>query len=71
MLAAGAMCVLLPVVSPAGEAKKDEWRTRENLVTRLSSKWHMVHVLTRELSSVGDIIGDMRDMELFPPEALR
>ncbi len=55
----------------AKDAKKDDWRTRENLVTRLSGEWYKINLLTQELSSQSDILADMRDMELFPPEVLR
>ena len=71
IVAAGAVCALLPVASVAKEAKKEDWRVRENLVTRLSGELYKINVLTRELSSVSDVISDMRDIELFPPEVLR
>jgi TolA-binding protein len=69
--AAGIMLALLSLLCYAKPAQKDDWRIRENLVTRLSGEWYKIKVLTRELSSVSDIIHDMRDIELFPSEATR
>jgi TolA-binding protein len=70
-LTAIALIALLLLPCIAKDAKKDEWRIRENLATRLSGEWFKINVLTRELSSVGDIIADMRNIELFPAEVTR
>jgi TolA-binding protein len=69
--AAGILLVLLSLLCLAKPVQKDDWRIRENLVTRLSGEWYKINVLTRDLSSVNDIIQGMRDIELFPPEATR
>jgi TolA-binding protein len=69
--AAGILLVLLSSLCLAKPAQKEDWRIRENLVTRLSGELYKINVLTRELSSVNEIIQDMRDIELFPPEATR
>jgi TolA-binding protein len=69
--AAGILFVLLSSLCLAKPVQKDDWRTRENLVTRLSGEWYKINVLARDLSSVKDIVQNMRDIELFPPEATR
>jgi TolA-binding protein len=68
---AGILLALLSLLCSAKPLQKDDWRTRENLVTRLSGEWYKINVLTRELSNVRDIVQDMRDIELFPTEATR
>jgi len=57
------LCALLPVASVAKEAKKEDWRVRENLVSgSLVSCIQDKRNSTRELSSVSDVISDMRDI---------
>lgn len=68
---AAGLAALLALPCMAKDAKSDDWRVRENLVTRLSGEWYKIGVLSRELSSLGDILAGMRDMELFPPEVLQ
>jgi TolA-binding protein len=69
--AGGILLLLTSLAFPAKPVVKENWRIRENLVTRLSGEWYKISVLTREISSVKDIIQNMRDIELFPPDAIR
>ncbi len=63
--------VLLSLPAIAKTPQKDDWHIRENLVTRLSGEWYKINVFNTELSSVKDILDDLRDMELVSPSVTR
>lgn len=44
------------------------WRTRENLALRFGSEFQKLNALKINLSSVSDIISEIRDFQLFPNE---
>jgi TolA-binding protein len=69
--AAGAMLLLVASLCLFAQEKADDWRMRESITARLCGEWYKINVLTRELSSVKEIIADLRDMELFPAEVTR
>jgi TolA-binding protein len=71
IVAAGIVLALLSSHCLAKPVQKEDWRTRENLVARLSGEWYKINILDRDLSSVQDIVQDMRDIELFPSEVTR
>jgi len=65
------MLVLLSLPLFAKPPQKDDWRVRENLVTRLSGEWYKINVLNTELTNVKEILEDLRDMELVSPSVTR
>lgn len=69
-LMTGIILVLCPDCLFAARSKdeSDEWRIRENLTTRLGSEWYKIGVLSRELSAIADVLAEIRDLGLFPPE---
>jgi Uncharacterized protein conserved in bacteria len=72
VLSITALCVMLfSGIAPAKDKPKDEWQTRENLVTRLGGEWYKIARLSEELETIQDILQDVRDFELFPPELTR
>src|SRR5271157_4991619 len=65
-------CIMLfSAGAVAKDNPKDEWQIRENLVTRLGGEWYKIARLTEELNTMQDILQDVRDFELFPPELTR
>ena len=53
------------------ETIKDEWLTRENLVTRLSGELYKIGILQRDLQSIQEILLETRDIELLPLEVTK
>ena len=65
-LAAGLFLASLSTCPEAKPRKEDVWKTRENLAMRLAAEWYKINVLSRELSSIADILSEMRDLQLYP-----
>ncbi len=64
-------CVFLGVLVGVGLGKQEEqnvWQVQENLVSRLSREWYNIGLLESELENVSDVLGDIRNLELFPPK---
>lgn len=64
-------CMILVVIIAPVLGQQDEdnlWKTQENLVLRLSREWYNIGLLERELHTISDVLGDVRNLELFPPE---
>jgi TolA-binding protein len=49
----------------------EDWRVRQMLVDRLGAEWYRIGVLKRELSHIGDIASDLRNLELYPESITR
>jgi len=65
-------CIMLfSAGAVAKDNPKDEWQIRENLVMRLGGEWYKIARLTEELNTMQDILQEVRDFELFPPELTR
>lgn len=71
LIGAVTMLVISGTLFPAYtvEGENDIWQTKENLTLRLSAEWHKVTVLQHESDAIGEILVELRDLELFP-EAL-
>ncbi len=67
----GVMMLFLLSVSSVAYAKDGEWRKRELLVGRLSGELYKMDILQHELSNIDDILGDLRNLELFPEPITR
>ena len=50
----------------AKQTEEDIWKVKENLTFRLGSEWYKMEILSREISSLSDILTEIRDLELYP-----